>query len=553
MAKLVVDILDPTKFIKVNDVKPVTSPIFFNRNNEPTPDGLLSNEIFGITSKERRETFGYINLEEYFIHPLYYKIMCKVDKRFKECVHGVKDFIITSDGSLQEAENGEHGIKFLKNNLDKIKFKKSESIKVGEYIQFLNAHKKEAFMKELIVIPPLYRDVKSSGGKTGIGEINTLYMNIIISVRSIKESGELGFSLSDATRGRIQELILSVYDWFGSGTIIQGIETPAVLPGKLGVIRRAGTGKTADASARNVITAPNYKEDYMKDFIVDPTHAAMPLATVCVNFRQYMIFHVRRFFENEFGGDYSSSLIDEKGNIVHVKVKDPQIAFSDTRINEEINRFIKGYSNRLIAIEVPVEDMPKNKKVYMKFIGRKCSEEDYLKHKKEGTLLDVPILDRPMTWCDLFFICAQEFIDDKVVLLTRFPIDSFYNQFPQKIRISTTNKTEPMIIRDKFIKHYPMIREEDIGSNTSTMFIDSVQFSNAHLESIGGDYDGDTVSDKGVYSVEANEELISYMNSKAFYISLAGTTIRGTAKEGKQAIYSLTKVLPGTKLTPVVE
>ena len=145
----------------------------------------------------------------------------------------------------------------------------------------------------------------------------------------------------------------------------------------------------------------------------------------------------------------------------------------------------------------------------MKFIGRKCSEKDYIKHKKEGTLLDLPILDRPMTWCDLFFICAQEFIDDKVVLLTRFPIDSFYNQFPQKIRISTTNKTEPMIIRDKFIKHYPMIREEDIGSNTSTMFIDSVQFSNAHLESIGGDYDGDTVSDKGVYSVEANEELMS--------------------------------------------
>lgn len=552
MPKLVVDILDPDKFIKVNDVAEVSNPIFFNRNNEPTSDGLLSNEIFGITSKERRETFGYINLNEWFIHPLYYKIMCKVDKTFKYCVHGTKDFVLDSAGNLVEVEfgKGNHGIKFLKDNIEKIKFKDTESVKVGENIQFLKDNRKKAFMKELMVIPPLYRDVKTSNGKSAVGEINTLYMNIIISVRSLKDSSELGFSLSDATRGRIQELILSIYDWFGSGTVIRGVETTPVLSGKMGVIRRAGTSKTADASARNVITAPNYKEDYMKDFIVDPTHAAMPLATICANFRHYMVFHVRRFFENEFSGDYSFSLIDADGNLVQAHVKDPQIAFSDDRINEEIDRFIKGYSNRLIPIEVPIiEKLPKDKKVYIHFIGRPCSPEDYEKHKKDATLLDVPILDRPMTWCDLFFICAMEFIEDKVVLITRFPIDSYYNQFPQRIRISTTNKTEPMIIRDTLVKQYPKIRLEDIGSNTSSMFIDSVQFSNAHLESIGGDYDGDTVSDKGVYSIEANEELMSYMDSKAFYISLSGTNIRKTKKEGLQSIYSLTRVLPGTKLT----
>lgn len=552
MSKLVVDILDPGKFIKVNDVRPVSNPIFFNRNNEPTADGLLSTEIFGITSSERRGIYGYIDLSEWFIHPLYYKIMCKVDRRFKECVHGTKEFIIADNGELVEAENGSNGIKFLKDNIEKIKFKNSESIKTLEYIEFLKAHKKDAFMKELIVIPALYRDVKTANGRTGVGEINTLYMNIIISVKSLREAGELGFSLSAATRGRIQELILGVYDWFGSGTIVQGIETSPVLPGKLGLIRRAGTGKTAENSARNVITAPNYKEDYMKDLLIDPTHAAMPLATVCVNFRQYVIFHVRRYFENEFGGGANSyPVIDENGKLIYATVKDPEIAFSDKRINEEMDRFIKGYSNRLIPIEIPTVEKFK-KPVYMRFIGRQCTSAEYESHKKDGTLLDIPVLDRKMTWCDLFFIACQEFIDNKVVLITRFPIDSYYNQFPQKIRISTTNETEPMIIRDKFIAHYPKIRPEDIGSNTSTTFIDSVMFSNAHLESIGGDYDGDTVSDKGVFSVEANEELMSYMNSKAFYISLSGTNIRNISKEGLQSIYCLTKVLDGTKLEAMV-
>lgn len=551
MAKLVVDILDPTKFIKVNDIKPVSNPVFFNRNNDPTADGLLSNEIFGITSTERRETFGYIDLKEWFIHPLYYKIMCKVDKKFKECIHGTKEFIIDSSGKLEEAENGHNGIKFIKDNIDKLKFKDSTSTRTLDYIDFLKANKDKAFMKELIVIPPLYRDVQTTNGKTGVGEINTLYMNIIISVKSLSEASELGFSLSAATRGRIQELILGVYDWFGSGTIINGESTSAVLPGKLGLIRRAGTGKTADDAGRNVITAPNYKEDYMKDFIVDVTHAALPLSTVCVNFRQYIVFHARRLFDNEFGGDYTYKVITKDNGITNLHVKDPQIVFSDKRINEEIDRFIKGYSNRLIPIEIPTVEKTKGT-IYMHFIGRQCSVEKYEKHKKEGTLTEIPVLERPMTWCDLFFICAQEFIDDKVVLITRFPIDSYYNQFPQQIRISTTNKTEPMIIRDKFIKHYPMIRMEDIGSNTSTMFIDSVQFSNAHLESIVGDYDGDTISDKGVFTVEANEELRSYMNSKAFYISLSGNNIRNTTKDGIQSLYNLTKVLPDTKLGEMV-
>lgn len=550
MSKLVIDILDPTKFIKVNDLQPVTNPIFFNRNNDPTPDGLLSNEIFGITSVQRRETFGYIDLHDYFIHPLYYKMMGKVDRRFKDCVHGIKEFKISSSGELVEVESGgDNGIEFIRKNISKIKFKSSESVKIKEYIDFLNANKDVAFMKELIVIPALYRDVQTTNGKTGVGEINTLYMNILISVKSLSEASELGFSLSSATRGRIQELLLSVYDWFGSGTTVGSMETSGVLPGKLGLIRRAGTGKTADNAGRNVITMPDNSQDYMEDYMVDVTHAALPLSTVCVNFRQYIIFHVRRIIDNIFGGDKSYTYIDkDTGKRYKMLLKDPEIVFSDKRINEEIDRFIKGYSNRLIPIEVPVLEKTK-KPIYMHFIGRRCTQKEYEEHLKNGSLLDVPILDRKMTWCDMFYIAAMQFIEEKTVLLTRFPIDSYYNQFPQQIRVSSTNETEPMIIFDKLIKHYPKIRNEDIGSNTSSMFIDSVQMSNANIGPIGGDYDGDTVSDKGVFSIEANEELREFMNSKAFYVNLGGNCVRGMSKDAIQSIYCLTRVLPGTKLS----
>lgn len=550
--KLVVDLLDPRKFIKVNDLRKITNPIFFDRNNVPTSDGLLSNEIFGISTTERRETFAYMDLTEDFIHPLYYKIWTKVDSKVRDCVHGTRTFIINPSGYLEEDPNGSNGIKFLKENIARIKWKESDSSKRGENISFLMNMKEKAFMKELIVLPAVYRDVQTTNGKTGVGEINTIYDNILIAVRALQDAKDYAFTLSSASRGRIQELILQVYDWFGKGTIIQGMETSGVLPGKLGFLRRAGQGKTSDYAGRLVMCKPNEHAEDINDVMVDLTHSALPLSAVCVNFYPYMMFHVRRFFENEFGGDFTYKYIDSKGDMHTLEVQDPQIAFSDERIKQELDRFIHGYSNRLIPIEVPLKEKRKNP-IYMAFKGRNMTSAEYERHVKDGTLDKMPIVDRPLTWCDVFFIAANEFVKDKTVLITRYPIDSYYNQFPTQIVVSSTIKTEPMVIRGQLIKNYPLIRPKDIGSNTSSMFIDVMQISNAHLDSIGGDYDGDQVSSKGVYIVEANDELREYMNSKAFYISLGGTNVRMVSKDGIQALYNLTKVLPGTKLTEIVE
>ena len=62
----------------------------------------------------------------------------------------------------------------------------------------------------------------------------------------------------------------------------------------------------------------------------------------------------------------------------------------------------------------------------------------------------------------------------------------------------------------------------------------------------------DTVSAKGVYTKEANEELGKFINSKANYINLSGKPLRSSSNEAIQSIYDLTRVLPGTKLDEVV-
>ena len=125
--------------------------------------------------------------------------------------------------------------------------------------------------------------------------------------------------------------------------------------------------------------------------------------------------------------------------------------------------------------------------------------------------------------------------------------DSVYNQFPTKINISTIKETEPVYVNGTFYKFYPRIRKEDVGSNTSNKFIDTINICNLYLKGIGGDYDGDTVGIKGVWLKEANEELDKYLDSKICYINFGGENIRVSTNEALQSIYSLTKVIDTDK------
>ena len=66
------------------------------------------------------------------------------------------------------------------------------------------------------------------------------------------------------------------------------------------------------------------------------------------------------------------------------------------------------------------------------------------------------------------------------------------------------------------------------------------------------DYDGDSVAVKGVWTIEANEEIDKLLKSKKYYIDMGGTANRVSSNEAIHSVYALTRVLPGTKLTDPV-
>ena len=537
-------LLDIEDFIKKNDVKEISNPIFFNQNKLPTSDGLLSNEIFGITKEERANRFGYIDLHGTFLHPLVYKVWSALDKNIKSIVHGIDNFVIDSNGQFKQDPNGKTGIKFLKDNINKIKIRSTDSTKRDRVIEFLNISKPLMFITKYPVIPAFYRDVNTEGGKVGVGDINKYYNSIIIASKALAEAQDYGLSLSNSQAGRMQEILLQVYNYFGAGNP-DAKGSGVGMPSKFGIIRRANLSKTTDYSSRLVITSPELKVEKLDDIEADMDYSVVPLASLSINFLPYMIFWLRNFFENEFSTRTTYTVHMKDGKIKEIPIQDYQIAFSDERIKDEINRFAHGYSNRFIPIKIPTVDKKLN--VYMHFKGKITSSQD-AKDNEQGE-----IINRRLTWCDLLFMAASEVTADKHILITRYPIDSFYNQFPTKVKVQSTIETEPMLVNSgamsKFYKKYPKIREEDIEKDTSNKFIDSLNLCNGYLDSIGGDYDGDQVSVKGIYSAEANAELDQQMNSKIHYIGLDGISVMDVGKEAKQSLYCLTMVLPNSNLT----
>ena len=78
-----------------------------------------------------------------------------------------------------------------------------------------------------------------------------------------------------------------------------------------------------------------------------------------------------------------------------------------------MDRFLHGYNNRFVPIEVPVEGT--NEIFYMQFKGRGINPSDTVDKSN-------PLTQRRLTWCDVFYIACVESVKDKHVLITRFPI-----------------------------------------------------------------------------------------------------------------------------------
>lgn len=541
-----INMFDINAFIELNHCLPVTSPVMFQSNKMPNPDGLLSYEIFGYSEDDRKNRFAYIDLKDNYIHPIVYAMLSARMGSIKYVLSGAKHCSIIN-GKITFVEEGTPnsgtGLKFIYDNFEKINWldeleeNEISSIDKKTRLKFLKTLKKEEFfVNKWLVLPAHYREESSDGSSMG-DIINQLYKDLLAATRSIR-SGFTFEIFGNNTKMRIQELLLQIYQTTmtpvsGKSLDIKSGELQGV--SKNSLLARSLMGKTIDHGANTVIVAPVTSDaKSISEFPVPFGTALLPLQTCIALYNPFFVHEISNILTT-LSEELNNTLKSMPNNTDEVDLS----YFNSTVIDKIISRFIKSSYERFDPIEFELKNS--NETIYLDMVEY-SSEEDAIQQKNA--------IIRPFTYTDLMYQAAEEVLKNKYVLITRHPVTNNKNIYPAKVQPLSTARTrkvylyrsDPNTYKEniRVYERYPYIKYD--GANVPDVnyeFIGTSIIGNAVLKSLGGDYDGDMVFIRGLYSLQANAEAAELVKAKSNILGATGEPIRGLDLIGKDLVMSL--------------
>jgi DNA-directed RNA polymerase beta' subunit len=530
-----IDLFSIDDFVKTNQCPQVKNPIFFNYDKTPTSDGLFSYDLFGVSDYDRKNIFGYIDLKGPYIHPLIFGMMTKRMGALRDLLSGNKYAIIQDKKIVfvpNDYEGAETGLGFIYDNFEKINWleeideKEMDSIDKKTRLKFLrNIKKEEFFTSKWLIIPPFYR-AESSENKTLGDKINELYKDLISRTNAMSVGFGLGL-FGDQTKFKIQNILIELFN-----------ETTRPIRGKGSMLRKHLLGKTVDYTASNVITSPPVSNsESVDDMPVKFGYGAFPIATVISLFHPFVVAALT---------DFLTRLIKEGIMLAYDNIKRTDLnQFNSDAAEKMIKKFIKSTDERFDPLSFEYESKS----------GKKETIELEVEDMSGGVSKK-----RKMTLLDILYIITRYVAEDKHVYVTRYPVTNFQNIYPSKINILTTNKTRNDVYlkisgvslneifnEGKPYKDYPYVKFEGDpkpAPSTYYSFLNVFMPGNVYLKALGGDYDGDMLYMRGLFTKEANAEAEKLIYAKSNILTANGSTSRGISKIGKDAImalYELTK------------
>ena len=527
------------KILMNSNLKPVYDPIAFS-NGIPTEGGLFSETIFGQTLEDKKRQYAYIDLNDLFFHPYVYEVLkFMLPKRFDKCASGKGAWTIDKEGSLVEITDKDNpnyntdnsGISWLIRNYHKLKFTKSNSMIRSDRIRFLNSlSDDEIFISKWTVIPIIYRDVDQRKGTHVLPELNDHYNSIIRYSNSLKDSTFDFFN--NEVKYNLQKELIAIRQY-----------GQQLLEKKTGFFHRFILGKSIDRGSRDVISVQSFVNvKRPEESPVDIEHTGIPLAKCLILGYNFILRYVLKFFEDNFRNmkDYPVyQLKDGEYKIVgSIKIKNPVEKYDAKYVEKKINRFKNSHGTRFELVTIEAEN---GTEIPLHMSGQFAPLAP--KKYKAST-----ILNRPMTWTDLFYQSAVETLSDKYVYITRYPISSYNSIFPSLCRPLSTIDTVPAIINSVEYRWYPVIDLNTPTGKISNLFNDTVCMSDLYLDALGGDFDGDQTSQKLCFSLEANAEAEKLAHSPTNFVTPDGKLLRVLGKEAYLTFFNLTRTEPVGKI-----
>lgn len=517
--------------IKILKLGQVTNTVSFEKGDIPTTNGLFSEIIFGTTQDERRNKWGWIDLKTKVIHPYIYEVLCRIQLNIDKCCRGEGAWRIDGHHQLVPAKptdpdynEDNTGMDWFIENYHKIRFRRNGSRERDERLDFLATFgPDEIFIDKWFVMPVFYRDVENkSGSKMQIPPINDLYIDVIRYANSI-EMETIGF-INNMAKYNLEKTLIAIRKKFQS-----------LLEKSKGFFHQYVMGKNPDYGVRSVISCAVLDQyDKPNECPIDMIHSGIPLAEVCTAIFPFIVRWISNFMINNFEAATNVlPLFDKKTNeiIGTVKPEDVMSMYTPEYIKKRINKWIDNYESRFDPIEIPVSDGTMK---HVRFTGVPYSG-------RPSDMKAATISKRLFTWTDLLYIAAEDCIKDKTIWIVRYPMASHMNTFPSKVHVLSTINTMPILLNDKIYPWYPVVIPDAPKKVVSTSFNDTVTMSNMYLDAMTGDYDGDTISGRVPFTVEANEESEGIINSVKQYLNAQGSLVRNVKNESNLMLYNLTK------------
>lgn len=453
-----VALLDMDKFIRVNGLEnsECTNPVYIGPGSTFTPDGVLSNEIFGTSTNDRRNRFGWIDLKSHYMNPLAAVKLAAYDRKMADCLYARGRYKLSSEGTLIEDPDGDSGPEFLYHNWNKFKKINKSTETTKEISKFFSKPRDELFMTKWPVIPAFYRDINLSESTSSKSSnlLNSKYSSIISYTQSLMLYADGFGTMTRLTQARVQALLVEIYQEL----MIHNVKGS---PSKFGMLRRALAGKNLPYTVRLVITAPNLNQESINRVQVRFGYATIPLQYICALFMPFMVHELKSFFEAQFiQAGKVPSMID--GKMVQTEFTE---SYDENEITGMINKFINSPSTRFDKVPTPPDIT--GHRGHMIIIGR---------FNKDNTTFN-----RPATYTDVLYIAAERVCRDKHVWITRYPLDNPNGQGVYRIIISTTIKTTPCTIGDQVYEFYPVV---DDGTDPLNAFMSTAQIPNVMITPI---------------------------------------------------------------------
>ena len=466
-----ISLLDADNLIRVNRLQECTSPRLYGTGQQKHPQGILSDEIFGMSRSDRKSTYAYIDLRQHFIHPHVYKtILKRLFSKIIYIVGGQKKYNIIN-GIVTEAPNGWTGLSGLYDHWNEIDWSKSTSTNERSLKLLKMSQRDEIFTTKLIVIPAGYRDIQPAGTSDMsdyVPEINKMYQNVISAVSGLQQGGILKSFLYGA-EAKIQNLLVDIYDYFGDQ-----------VAGKTGMIKRYLMGKTVNYGTRAVISAPSFNNETIQENIVDIDHTALPIAQCCATYHPFIMAWVKDFFQREVTSDPNVITFQQSGtdkNII-AQLHDPETQFSDKVIKKMIDNYVFNPDSRFepIVVEVNIPGRQTPAKLNLMLHGKRVLPGN--------KMID---LHRPITITDVLYLACVDVCEKRHVMVSRYPVGTDKGIFFNKIRVQSTKKHIHLRFNNVDYPFYPDIDLTTSPDLVGVEFIDTAVFSNSMLSGTGAD------------------------------------------------------------------